>query len=42
MVEQAESIMQQMTQRQLNSMKEFASCLPEKQVKKLTTKTVNK
>ncbi|XP_019856098.1 PREDICTED: triple functional domain protein-like [Amphimedon queenslandica] len=42
LVEQAESIMQQMTQRQLNSMKEFASCLPEKQVKKLTSKTANK
>ena len=42
LVEEAEGIMKQMTQYQLNSMKEFASCLPEKQVKKLTNKTISK
>lgn len=34
--------MKQMTQRQLNTLKELASCLPEKQVKKITTKTIQK
>lgn len=42
LVEQTDFIMKQMTQQQLNTLKEFASCLPEKEVKKLTNKTINK
>jgi hypothetical protein len=42
LAEEANDIMKQMTQRQLHSLKEFAACLPEKQVKKLASKTVTK
>ena len=42
LISQTDAVMKQMAQRQLNTLKELASCLPEKQVKKMTQKTIQK
>ena len=41
-IDQTESLMKQMSQKNVNTLRDLASCLPEKDVKKLLTKTLQK
>ena len=41
-IAQTDALMKQMSQKNLNTLRELGDCLPEKDVKKLVTKTMNK
>ncbi len=41
-IDQTDSLMKQMSQKNLNALRELGSCLPEKDVKKPVTKTIQK